>query len=91
MIFFSHFVWGRKFDLAVKKVTGHPRIIIRTNLIDLESPMLPTKIQRQSLLGSGEEGVKVFVYHKRAWWPSCSMVWNHLNNLPSILSTEGLM
>ena len=33
----------------------HPRIIIWTNLVDLEFQMLYTKIQPQSFLGSGEE------------------------------------
>ena len=38
-----------------KKVKGQPMIIIWTNLVDLESSMLYTKIQPQSFLGSGEE------------------------------------
>ena len=36
-------------------VKGHPSIIIWTNLVDFESPMLYTKIQPQSFLSSGEE------------------------------------
>ena len=47
---FQHFphinAQGRKFDLAV---------IIWTNLVELESSMLYTKIQPQSFLGSGED------------------------------------
>ena len=38
-----------------KKVKAQPRVIIWINLVDLESTMLYTKIQPQSLLGSGEE------------------------------------
>ena len=56
---FQHFrctnVWGRKSDIAVKKAKGQPRTIISTDLADIESPMLYTKIQPQSFLGSGEE------------------------------------
>ena len=37
-----------------------PTIIIWTNLVDLESPMLYTKIQPQSFLGSGKEDFKCF-------------------------------
>ena len=35
--------------------------IIRTNLVELESLMLYTKIQPQSFLGSGEEDFKAFL------------------------------
>ena len=56
---FQHFphinVYGRKFDFAVKKVTGQPTVIIWTDLVDLKSSMLYNKIQLQSFLGSGEE------------------------------------
>ena len=65
---FQHFhhtnAWGRKSDLVVKKygmlrvvwaTEGQPRIIIWTELVDLESSMLYTKIQPQSFLGSGED------------------------------------
>ena len=38
-----------------KKVKGHPSLIILTNLVDIESPMLYTKIQPQSFLNIGEE------------------------------------
>ena len=38
-----------------KKVKGQPTTIIWTNLVDLESLMLYTKIQPQSFLGFGEE------------------------------------
>ena len=44
-----------------KKVKGQPRVIIRTNLVDLESMMLYTKIQPRSFLGSGEEDFQVFL------------------------------
>ena len=38
-----------------KKVKGQPRIIIWTNLVDLKSMMLYTKIQSWSFFGFGEE------------------------------------
>ena len=44
-----------------KKVKCQPRVIIWRNLLDLESPMLYTKSQSQSFLGSGEEGFQVFL------------------------------
>ena len=40
-----------------KKLKGNPSFIILTNLVDLESPMLYTKIQPQSFLSTGEENV----------------------------------
>ena len=44
-----------------KKVKGQPMIIIWTNLIELESLMLYTKIQTQSFLDSGEEDFQEFL------------------------------
>ena len=41
-----------------KKVKGHPRIIIWTNLVDLASPILYTK----SFLGSGKKIFKVYFF-----------------------------
>ena len=41
-------------------------IIIWTNLVDLASPMLYTKILPQSFLGSGEEGFEVFLPYTSA-------------------------
>ena len=38
-----------------KKVKRQPTAIRWTNLVGLESPMLYTKVQPQSFLGSGEE------------------------------------
>ena len=38
-----------------KKVKGYLSLIILTKLVDLESPMLYTKIQPQSFLSTGEE------------------------------------
>ena len=38
-----------------KMVKGHPSLIILTNLVDLESPILCTKIQSQSFLITGVE------------------------------------
>ena len=43
------------FTLPLKKVKGQPTIIVWTNLIDLETAMLYTKIQLESFLDSGEE------------------------------------
>ena len=50
-----------KFDHTIKKVKGHPSLIILTNLVDLKSPMLYTKIQPQSFLSTREEDSKVFL------------------------------
>ena len=44
-----------------KKVKDQPRVIIWTNLVDLVSMMLYTKIQPQSFLGSGVENFKEFL------------------------------
>ena len=61
---FQHFsytnAWGHKFDLAVKNVKGQPIIIIETNVVDIASLMLYTKIQPKRILGSGEEDFKCF-------------------------------
>ena len=46
---------GMQILLYHKKVKGHPSLTILTNLADLESPMLYTKIQPQSFLSTGEE------------------------------------
>ena len=69
-IFLHTVAWGRKFDLILKKVKGQPWVIIWTNLADLESMMLYTKIQSQSFLGSGEEDFK--------WQPSWLTDCDHL-------------
>ena len=50
-----------------KTVKGQPMTIIWTNLVDLESPMLYTKIQPQSFLGAGEEDLFVFLPYMCAW------------------------
>ena len=47
--------------LCRKKVKGQLTVIIWTNLVNLESSMLYTKIQPQSFLGSGEEDFWVFL------------------------------
>ena len=44
-----------------KKVKGQPSTIIWTNLVEFKSPILYTKIQSQSFLGSGEEYFKAFL------------------------------
>ena len=38
-----------------KKIKGHPSLIILTKVVDLESPMLYTTIQPQSILSTEEE------------------------------------
>ena len=58
-----------------KKVKGQPSLII-LNLVDLESLMLYNKIHPQSF--------KCF-YNIWAWQPSCSMMQNHLNKVPTSL------
>ena len=54
-------------------------IIIWTNLVDLESSMLYTKIQPQGLFGSGEEDFKCFyhIWHGGhfVWW--CGTIWSN--------------
>ena len=63
-----------------KKVKSHPRIIIWTNLVNLESKMLYTKIQPQSFLvleNKISKGLLVYM----GMVPSCLMVWNPLNQL----------
>ena len=67
-----------------KKVKGHPYLIILTNLVGLESSMPYTKIQPQSSLSTEEEDFWVF-YYIRAWQPSCSMIQNHWNKMPTSL------
>ena len=61
---------GHIFDHTIKKVKGHPSIIISTNLEDFESLMLYTKVQPKTFLSSGEKDFQVF-YHIWAWQPSC--------------------
>ena len=39
----------------MKKVKSHPSLIILTNLVDLESLILYTKIQPENFLSTGEE------------------------------------
>ena len=72
---FSTFYLGTQVWPCHRKVKDHPRIIIWTNMSDLESQMLYTL--RFSL--------KVFLVLKKkifkCWWPSCLMVWNHFNKL----------
>ena len=75
---------GHKFEHTIK-IKGHPSLIILTNLVDLESPILYTKIQLQSFLSTGDTdsylipSFKCF-YHIWPRQPSCSVVQNHLKN-----------
>ena len=73
---------GHKFDHTVNRSKVTPSIIIWTNIVDFESPMLYTctKIQAQSFLCSEGEEFQVF-YYMWAWQPFCPMAWNHLNTL----------
>ena len=64
---FQHFPktnkWGCKFWPWRLKVKRQPTTIFWTNLVNLESPMLHTKIQSQNFLGSGEENFKCFTIY----------------------------
>ena len=46
---------GTQIWLYNKKVKSYPSLIILINLVDLESPMLYTKIQPQNFHSQGEE------------------------------------
>ena len=78
---------GRKLDLAVTKVKCQPRVIIWTNLVDLESIMLYTKIQPWSFFGFWEEDFKCF-YHKWAWRPSWWINHDHLYKFSILLQQK---
>ena len=71
---------GMQIWLCCKKVKGPLTVIIWTNLVDLESLMLYTKIPPNTFLVLEKKNFKYF-YHIWAWWPSCSVVRNHLNKL----------
>ena len=58
-----------------KMVKGHHSLIILTNLVDLESPMLYTKIQPQSFLSTAEEDFLVCL----CWgFTAQSTQWGHV-------------
>ena len=78
-------ILGVKIWPCCKRIKGQPTIIIWTNLVDQESPMLYTKDLAQSLLDFEKS-----VYHMWAWRPSRSMVQNHSNKL-KYLSPVGPM
>ena len=73
-----------------EKVKGPLTVIIWTNLVDLESSMLYTKIQPKSYLGSGEEDfLRVLPYMGMA-----AILFNGaepLEQISNILLTEGSM
>ena len=58
---------GHKADLDVKRSKVNLRLLLekkkkkKKNLVELEFPMLYTKIQPQSFLGSGQEHFKAFL------------------------------
>ena len=82
---YCHITW-HKFDHTVKR----SKVIIWTNLVDTESPMLYTKIQPQSFLSSGEEDCKsVLPYMGMAAILSNDA--KPLEWIVKILSTEGPM
>ena len=62
---FQHFSEYKSMGMQIwpshRKVKGHPRIIIWTNLADLESPMLYTKIQPWAFLVLEKKIFKVFL------------------------------
>ena len=75
-----------------KKVKGHPRIIIWTNLVDLEFQMLYTKIQPQSCPGLEKMFKCFFVFFLRCIGMADILfnggtIWEIVN----ILSIEGSM
>ena len=63
-----------------KKVKGHPRILIWTNLIDFSLQCYISRFSLKAFLISGEEDFKRS-YNIWVWWPSWSMVQKHLNKL----------
>ena len=74
-----------------KKVKGNPTIIIWTDLVDLESSMLYTKIQVLKLSWFWRRRFLSACYIW-AWRPSCSMSRNYLSEqVCNTLSTEGPM
>ena len=83
---FQHFpVWMYK-DAKDK---GQPRVIIWTNLVDLESSMQYTMIQPQSFLGFGED-FKVFL----PYMSKAAILFNDaepFEQTGNILLTEGPM
>ena len=58
-----------------------PRVIIWTNLVVFEHPMLHTKFQGHQRFGSGEEDFFKGFYHIWAWQPSWSCDQDCLNKL----------
>ena len=72
-----------------KKVKGHISLIILTNLVDLESLMLYTKIQPQSFLSTGEEDFYKYVQssHLVQWcktfWTNCQHPFNRRPHVKS--------
>ena len=74
-----------------KKVKGHPSLIIWTNLADLESPMLYSKIQPQSFLSSGESVFTIYGHGSQlVQW--CRTIWTicqyRFNRRPHVKSGE---
>ena len=71
-----------------KTVKGYPSLIILTNLEDLESSMLFTKIQPQSFLSTGEEAFQEFL----PYMDMMSILFNcaePFEQIGNTLSTEG--
>ena len=66
-----------------KQVKSQPMTIIWTNLINLESPMLYTKIQPQSILGSGEEDFYVIL----PYICMVAILFNSVESFEQIVST----
>ena len=77
-----------------EKVIGQPAIITGTNLVDLQSPMVYTKIQSQSFLGSGGadfKGFTIYGYggHLVQWCSTiCTNCHYPFNRRPHIKSDE---
>ena len=68
-------------------VKGHPSIINLKRFIDVELPMLYTKVQPLIFLSYGWEVFLVF-YHMWEWQPSFSGA-ESFEQIVNILSTEG--
>ena len=89
---FQHFlhinVLGRIFDL--KKIKDQPTTIIWIKLEDCVYPILYTKIQPESFLGSGEEDFYAFL----PYMGMLAILFNGtepIKQIVNILSIEGLM
>ena len=75
-VFEVWFLYNFLYDLIHVYSPGQSRVIMWTNLVELEHPMLHTKFQGHRPFGSGED-----LYRIWAWRPSWSCDLDHLNKL----------